>query len=86
MEDSDYRVRVNGAQDPNVQSAKLAHRLVNLYIRLLVPDPYLKFPERYLRVITVFDGLLCKLAEGFLASTPRANLSVGGSPPGLTPV
>jgi hypothetical protein len=36
------------------------------------------------RVITVFDGLVCKLAEGFFASTPRANGSVGSYPPGFT--
>jgi len=39
-----------------------------------------------LRVITVFDGHLCTLAEGFLGSTLRANRAVGGAPPGLTPV
>jgi hypothetical protein len=49
------------------------------------PAATFKFEWR-MRVITEFDGLLCKLAEGFLASTPRANRSVGGSPPGLTPV
>ena len=39
-----------------------------------------KFRQQQVRVTTVFDGLLCKLAEGFSGSTPLANRSLGGAP------
>jgi hypothetical protein len=58
---------------PSAPSIKLADRLIAV-------------ATKEVRVVTVFDGLLCKLAEGFLSSTPRANPAVRGPPPGLTPV
>jgi hypothetical protein len=41
---------------------------------------------RIMGVITVFDGLLRTLAEGFLGSMLRANCVVGGAPPESRPV